>query len=71
MNDFLKIGDYAEGIAKLVFAPDYYQGEWIVFWRGHKKTVKNYETSCAWAKYIRRNYKDGWTATVGKKVCNA
>jgi len=56
----------AQGVAELVFSPDYYGGPWCVSWRNGQKNCSSYGCAVAWVKYLRRNFVDGWTATVGK-----
>ena len=50
---FYKAG-YA--IADAVFAPDYHEGEWYVYFRGTRKKCANRTTAKAWANYLMRQY---------------
>ena len=62
----MNVKEFFERIGEYVFHPDYDKGEWSVHWRRWKKVCANKATAQAWAKYIRRNFTDGWTATIGK-----
>jgi hypothetical protein len=57
--------DFAAAISDFVSHPDYYKGRWFVQWGGRKKVCSNYETACAWSKYIRRNF-DRAAVSVGR-----
>jgi len=46
--------DYAEGVARAVFAPDRYEGPWQVNWRGRFKVCKTYVGAVALADRCRR-----------------
>ena len=52
----MRIGEYAEAIAKVVFAPNYYDGPWRVYFRGRVRECSNYTTANAWSKYLQRQY---------------
>lgn len=57
------IRNFAQAIAEFVFHPDYYNGQWFVYWPGRgKKICKNYHTADAWSKYIRRNFPNALTS---------
>lgn len=68
MNSKTGFSEYSEGIAHIVFAPDYDLGRWAVYFRDWKRECTNKDTAEAWAKYFRRNLGDGWTASVGKII---
>jgi hypothetical protein len=57
---------FGEAIGAFVNHPDYYKGRWFVQWRGGRRVCSNHTTASAWCKYLRRNFNDGWTATIGR-----
>jgi hypothetical protein len=49
------IGAFAEGIAALVFAPDYYDGQWYAVAGRRRKLCRNHATAVAWMHYLMRH----------------
>lgn len=51
-----EIGQLAEGVARLVFSPDYYTRPWwIRVWTGRgwvRREVRDYQTARAWANVL-------------------
>lgn len=60
----------AEGIAEIVFADDYYEGEWYIWFGSTRRKCANYTTAIAWQKYIKRRFGNYAYAPTQKVVPN-
>ena len=47
--------DYAEGLARMVFAPDYYDGAWYIVCGRKRRWCRNHATALAWGAYLARH----------------
>jgi hypothetical protein len=50
------MSNFAERIAEVVFAPDYYEGPWYAYYGDTRRKCSNYTTAMAWCRYLRRHY---------------
>ena len=70
MTERTEIYYAAKRVGDIVFAPDYNEGEWYVYFHNLRKRCSNKSTATAWANYLQRRF-GSWSEhriAIGKVV---